>query len=76
MCVCLCVCVCFSQVVELDAEGGVVSSEEVPSALVHKGDLIKVLPGAKVPADGIIVQGSSFLNEVMITGTPLVSLLT
>ncbi len=54
--------------VELDDEGGVVSSQEVSSSLVHKGDLIKVLPGAKVPADGVIVQGQSFLNEVMITG--------
>jgi hypothetical protein len=31
-----------SQVVELDEEGGVTSSQEVPTALIHKGDLLKV----------------------------------
>jgi hypothetical protein len=30
------------QVVELDEEGGVTSSQEVPTALIHKGDLLKV----------------------------------
>ncbi|TAK35386.1 MAG: heavy metal translocating P-type ATPase [Saprospiraceae bacterium] len=32
------------------------------------GDLILVKPGEKVPADGIIVEGESYLNEAMLTG--------
>jgi Cu2+-exporting ATPase len=32
------------------------------------GDVVLVRPGASVPADGMIVQGSSYLNEAMITG--------
>ena len=33
-----------------------------------KDDIILVKPGEKVPADGIIVEGSSYLNESMLTG--------
>lgn len=29
---------------------------------------MKVLPGAKVPADGVVVWGSSYVNESMVTG--------
>ena len=38
--------------------------------VVH-GDLIIVKPGAKIPVDGIIVEGSSFIDEAMITGEPM-----
>ncbi|KAJ9512553.1 hypothetical protein QJQ45_018941 [Haematococcus lacustris] len=57
-----------AMVVQLDGEGAVTSSMEVPTSLVHQGDLIKVLPGARVPTDGVVVQGQSFLDEAMITG--------
>ena len=33
-----------------------------------KDDIILVKPGEKVPADGIITEGSSYLNESMLTG--------
>lgn len=33
-----------------------------------KGDLILIKPGEKVPADGIIAEGTSYLNESMLTG--------
>jgi Cu2+-exporting ATPase len=40
----------------------------VPVAELKIGDLILVRPGAKVPADGIVVGGQSSVNEAMITG--------
>jgi Cu2+-exporting ATPase len=35
---------------------------------LQKGDLILVKPGEKVPADGLIVEGASYLDESMLTG--------
>ena len=38
---------------------------------VKHGDLIIVKPGAKIPVDGIITDGSSFIDESMVTGEPM-----
>lgn len=38
---------------------------------VTHGDLIIVKPGAKIPVDGIIAEGSSFIDESMVTGEPM-----
>ena len=38
--------------------------------VVH-GDLIIVKPGAKIPVDGIITEGESFIDESMVTGEPM-----
>ncbi len=38
--------------------------------VVH-GDLIIVKPGAKIPVDGVITEGSSFIDESMVTGEPM-----
>jgi P-type Cu2+ transporter len=35
---------------------------------LNKGDIILIKPGEKVPADGVIVEGESYLNESMLTG--------
>jgi Cu+-exporting ATPase len=47
------------------------SEADVPLAHVHVGDLLRVRPGEKVPVDGVVVEGSSALDESMLTGEPL-----
>ncbi|NNE76233.1 MAG: cadmium-translocating P-type ATPase [Pricia sp.] len=42
--------------------------EDIALEDLLKDDLILIKPGEKVPADGIIVEGSSYLNESMLTG--------
>ena len=44
---------------------------EVPLEQVQKGDLLKVLPGATVPTDGVVVTGTSAVDEALVTGEPL-----
>ena len=43
-------------------------TETVPVDQLRSGDLVLVRPGASVPADGEVVEGSSDVNESMITG--------
>jgi Cu+-exporting ATPase len=43
---------------------------DVPIAEVKRGDIILVRPGEKIPTDGEIADGSSFLDESMLTGEP------
>ena len=47
------------------------AEEDVPLSNVHVGDLLRVRPGEKVPVDGVVVEGSSALDESMLTGEPL-----
>src|SRR6202022_2737739 len=42
--------------------------EEVPIDELREGDIVLVRPGARIPADGVVLQGSSAVNESMITG--------
>ncbi|KAL3616689.1 serine/threonine protein kinase Ran1 [Castilleja foliolosa] len=51
-----------------DKSGKVVGEREIDSLLIQPGDILKVLPGTKVPADGSVVWGSSYVNESMVTG--------
>ena len=50
--------------VRVTAEG----TEEVPIAQLHVGDVVLVRPGARVPADGAVVEGTADVDESVITG--------
>jgi len=52
----------------LNTEGKHAGEREIDALLVQPGDVLKVLPGSKVPADGVVVWGTSHVNESMITG--------
>lgn len=40
----------------------------IPTELVQRGDLLRILPGDRIPADGIVEEGSSEVDESMVTG--------
>ena len=44
---------------------------EVPISEVAAGDLVSVRPGERVPVDGEVVEGTSWVDESMITGEPV-----
>lgn len=43
---------------------------ELPVAVLQPGDLIVVRPGEKIPVDGEIIDGASYVDESMLTGEP------
>jgi Cu2+-exporting ATPase len=43
-------------------------TEEVPISELHVGDVVLVRPGARVPADGAVVEGTADVDESLITG--------
>lgn len=45
--------------------------EEIPVDRVVHNDTIIIKPGAKIPVDGVVVEGHSFVDESMITGEPM-----
>jgi len=44
---------------------------EVPIAEVRPGDIVEVRPGERVPVDGIVIDGTSWIDESMISGEPV-----
>ncbi|HEX7814396.1 copper-translocating P-type ATPase, partial [Dyella sp.] len=51
----------------LDAHG----EHDVPLDQLHKGDRLRVRPGEKLPVDGVVLEGSSHVDESMLTGEPM-----
>ena len=52
----------------INADG---SEQDIPLTHVHIGNLLRIRPGEKVPVDGVITEGSSSIDESMLTGEPL-----
>jgi heavy metal translocating P-type ATPase len=50
---------------------GAGEDEEVPLERVKPGDLLRVLPGEKVPTDGVLVEGATAVDEALVTGESL-----
>ncbi|UYZ84254.1 heavy metal translocating P-type ATPase [Entomomonas sp. E2T0] len=44
---------------------------EIPIEQVQANDLIDILPGERIPVDGVVVEGNSYIDESMITGEPI-----
>ena len=40
----------------------------IPTELIEVGDIVILRPGDKIPADGIVIRGQSFVDESMVTG--------
>lgn len=47
------------------------TEEEVPLEHVRAGDLLRVRPGERVPVDGHVTEGTSAVDESMVTGEPI-----
>jgi Cu+-exporting ATPase len=47
------------------------SERDIPLEQVVPGDILRVRPGEKVPVDGVVTDGSSAVDESMLTGEPI-----
>ncbi len=47
------------------------TEEDIPLEHVVPGDLLRIRPGEKVPVDGVVTEGSSSVDESMVTGEPI-----
>ena len=63
------------KLLEMEAKSALVVRDgtevEVPISEVKVGDLIAVTPGARIPVDGVVLQGESAIDESMLTGESL-----
>jgi Cu+-exporting ATPase len=53
---------------KIDADG---TEKDIPLEHVIKGDKLRVRPGEKIPVDGIVLEGTSSVDESMISGEPI-----
>jgi Cu+-exporting ATPase len=47
------------------------SEVDIPLEQVQRGDRLRIRPGEKVATDGVIIEGSSSIDESMVTGEPI-----
>ena len=47
------------------------TEEDIPLQQVQPGDNLRVRPGEKVPVDGMVIEGESYVDESMVTGEPV-----
>lgn len=53
---------------ETAQEGNANEEKVIPTELISMGDIVIIRPGDKIPADGIITQGETYVDESMVTG--------
>ena len=47
------------------------NEEDIPLEHVKAGDKLRIRPGEKIPVDGVVIDGSSSVDESMVTGEPI-----
>src|SRR5436190_153526 len=52
----------------VDKEG---NERDVPLEHVHHGNVLRVRPGEKIPVDGVVIEGTTSVDESMVTGEPM-----
>lgn len=57
--------------IELDSNGNIVSQKEVNIKEIQIDDTLLVRPGDKIPVDGEVIGGHSYVDESMINGEPI-----
>lgn len=57
--------------IELDSNGNIVSQKEVNIKEIQIGDILLVRPGDKIPVDGEVIGGHSYVDWTMINGEPI-----
>lgn len=57
--------------IELDSNGNIVSQKEVNIKEIQISDILLVRPGDKIPVDGEVIGGHSYVDESMINGEPI-----
>ncbi|GIW43337.1 MAG: copper-translocating P-type ATPase [Candidatus Binatia bacterium] len=51
--------------VRVEADG---REHEIPVSEVRRGDVLRIRPGAKIPLDGVVIEGATVVDESMLTG--------
>ncbi|KAK4160999.1 copper-transporting ATPase 2 [Cladorrhinum sp. PSN259] len=49
-------------------EGNAVEEKIIPTELIQVGDIVILRPGDKIPADGVMIRGETYVDESMVTG--------
>ena len=57
--------------IELDDNGNILSQREVNIKEIQINDTLLVRPGDKIPVDGLVIGGDSYVDESMINGEPI-----
>mgnify|MGYP002622540649 CR=1 FL=1 len=49
-------------------DGNAMEEKVIPTELIQVGDIVILRPGDKIPADGVVVRGETYVDESMVTG--------
>jgi Cu+-exporting ATPase len=49
-------------------DGNAAEEKVIPTELIQMGDIVILRPGDKIPADGVVVRGETYVDESMVTG--------